>query len=93
MKQTVFHKFDNIIITHWNNDLFFGGAFSGHLNSQFGFQGAIDNFMNLMLARVVLSDALLLWLGVGMILGVSLAKIFFLRDLVFFSALRESHLD
>jgi len=47
----------------------------------------------LMLARVVLSDALLLWLGVGMILGVSLAKIFFLRDLVFFSALRESHLD
>jgi len=47
----------------------------------------------LMLARVVLSDALLLWLGVGMILGVSLAKIFFLRDLVFFSTLRESHLD
>ena len=38
----------------------------------------------LMLARVVLSNALLLQLGVGMILGVSLAEIFSLRDLVFF---------
>jgi len=46
-----------------------------------------------MLAGVVLSDALLLWLEVGIILGVSLAEIFSLRNLVFLPILRESHLD
>ena len=46
-----------------------------------------------MLAGVVLSDALLLQLRVGMVLGVSLAKIFSLRDLVFLSTIRESYLN
>ena len=46
-----------------------------------------------MLAKVVLSNALLLWLEVGIILGLSLAEIFSLRDLVFLPVLRESHLD
>jgi len=47
----------------------------------------------LMLAEVVLSNALLLQLRVGVILEVSLAKIFSLRDLVFLSTLKESYLD
>ena len=46
-----------------------------------------------MLDKVVLSDVLLLQLEVGMILKVSLAEIFSLRDLVFLSAIRESYLD
>jgi len=53
----------------------------------------IEGSIFLMLAEVVLSDALLLQLGAGIILGVSLAKIFSLRDLVFLSILRESYLD
>ena len=47
----------------------------------------------LMLARVALSDALLLRLGARIILGVSLAKNFSLRDLSFLSAIREFYLD
>ena len=47
----------------------------------------------LMLAEVVLSDALLLQLEVGMIMGVSLAEIFSLKDLVFLSVLRKSYLN
>jgi len=53
----------------------------------------IEGGIFLMLAGVVLSDTLLLWLGVGMILEMSCSEIFFLRDLVFLFALRESHLD
>jgi len=47
----------------------------------------------LMLAGIDMSDTLLLWVGVGIILGVSLAAIFSLRDLLFLSVIRESHLD
>jgi len=47
----------------------------------------------LILAGVVLFNALLLQLEVGMILEVILAEIFSLRDLVFLSALREFYLD
>jgi len=43
----------------------------------------IEGGIFLMLAGVILSNALLLWLGVGMILEISLAEIFSLRDLVF----------
>ena len=47
MEQALFHEFENIIITYQNNDLLSGRAFSGHLNSQFGFWSAVDNFVNL----------------------------------------------
>ena len=53
----------------------------------------IEDSIFLILAEVVLSNVLLLQLGAWIILGVSLAKIFFLRDLVFLSVLRESYLD
>ena len=46
-----------------------------------------------MLAGIGLSAVLLLWLDSGIILGVSLSKIFFLREIVFLSAIRESYLD
>jgi len=46
-----------------------------------------------MLARVDMFNALLLWVGVGIILGVSLAIIFSLRDLLFLSVIREFYLD
>jgi len=47
----------------------------------------------LMLAGIDMSNALLLRVGVGIILGVSLAAVFSLRDLLFLSVIRESHLD
>ena len=47
----------------------------------------------LMLAGVDISDTLLLQIGVGIILGVSLTAIFSLRNLLFLSMIRESHLD
>jgi len=47
----------------------------------------------LMLAGVDLFTDLLLQFVSGMILGVSLSKIFCLRDLSFLSAINESHLD
>jgi len=46
-----------------------------------------------MLAGVDMSNALLLQIGVGIILGVSLAAIFSLRDLLFLSVIRKFHLD
>ena len=47
----------------------------------------------LILARVDMSNTLLLQIGVGIILGVSLAVIFSLRDLLFLSVIKEFHLD
>jgi len=47
----------------------------------------------LILAGVGLSTNLLLQFVGGMILGVSLSEIFCLRDLLFLSAINESHLD
>ena len=46
-----------------------------------------------MLAGIGLPAVLLLWLDSRIILGVSLSKIFFLREIVFLSAIRESYLD
>jgi len=44
-------------------------------------------------AGMGLAIVLLLWFDGGMILGVSLSAIFSLRDLLFLSAIKESHLD
>jgi len=46
-----------------------------------------------MLAGIGLFTVLLLLLDSGMILGVSLSEIFFLREIVFLSTMKESYLD
>jgi len=47
VKQAIFHKFVDVVITYWNNDLLPGRAFGGYLDTWFRLRRARDDFMDL----------------------------------------------